>query len=1774
MGINTLMEHLNTIWGQDGAANLIRALRQDDLVWTYVCDEAGLRKVIDTCGNELEAWTPARIAISAIGDGKLARRLSAEPMVALDGDLRQTAVQTYEDVRKKGRFPVDLREAGLLGLALRERRRLTGSWKGLSDELVTAPSGVRSLNPRVWKTAITCLVGYIRDPQELLQELSGAKTRQAGLAWLLHVYIAHHGEHIKMRKAVEASILTAQVSFQLAFLKALWQTGFVDDARRLAAVCLERQPEITDPVSRGSFLDTSAEKLAGQLLSFQQLAALHHLAGNPAQANAAIELARKTLQYWDTGLTIQQTTLPDIEAGAHRSVALLEQIKGLPNVSSGFAGQVGKMFASTKQSEVDAGFLDLDLPDPILKIFKSDRVYAGKQKHMAREIALASANRLLDSLRDEQESVSEDFNLLWEPALLIEALMRMNLHQAAAQIADQLIANAPADASLLAVGCKAHANAGSLRRAYDLAEMIYALDQSDVNHLRLLATLSEQLSSWKDAFQYRKHILEAEKTEMVDDQIAYANAAMEAGEIDVAITCCEGLLAGNADLGPAHGLMGIARRKQGRFDEAGMHLNRATLVSPEVDRWWIALAELYDEQGDGKAAMDALKTAALAVPESARVHYELGAKYLENGQNAEALSHLKLAAAANPEDGQVAFKLSKAFHALGHLAEAKNAIEPLREKWAVDPSVAYEYGCIALDLGDVKGSLPALEIAAHSGQVEPIWLETLAQVLMNERTSIPAQAMTSRLQRAVELLEKAVALQPDHYHIKLSLAEAMRRSGNLAEAYELYQELAESQEVAWQDFLWKVQHGFGMTAIAMGQVESGIALLREASQNQPNDLMVLQDLTQACLDAQLNQDAEEAAEKALELAADDQQNLDWFAQVMLRLGKPGRSAEALRFAIELTPEKTDLRVRYAQLELENGAVESAREALANLCEMEDVDRSILRKAAYLHLRMQDYPQAIETLEKAVMVAEEPEYELLFELAQVYEKNGRIEDALRTIEQVSDACRDIKLAIFHADLLARQERYQSAITVAEKGVRHALESVDCGCETLLNLYNRLANWQRVLGNVASAYEQAEKALEQAPDDIGQRFLVAELAVALLQDKKAMKYALQPFEAANLILGENGLRLASLSAFLAIDDERIEDAQDLLVVCKSVDASDPWGLVLEARLAALNGDIVNAETVLLEAIEQLRNKKKEERSLQPWAARAAREAYRWDVAFGLLRDYQMRFASEHRGAYEMSIALVEAGEAKRICDELKIKSHAPAWETAGDFDQFERAFASIEGFLMPEEVIRWNTRAKLAQHPSFDTLQAFSMVAKRASDSATTMMGLRAIDQAAEAMEVGGEQAGQSTVLLQKMLALTDVDLEKSMQFGGAIVSSQPNHPLLLVAYARLAEKHGKNDVALDAIETALELWPDEELWQAWAARLAYDVGDMKTSIGHWQKALALQPEGAVYAAELGKVLFENGDYPLAEELMRKAISQNPDDAESWLTLAQTQAATGKSEQAIESALLASQNDPYDVHGFILASKIAQEMGSISAALQYARSAIQRKPNDIQAIVNLSQILRKQGAVAESLEVIERSMQEQVLCRELLIEHARLLNMIYGPTAAVEAVNKLTEAYPDDADILALHATVQAELGDLKNAERAAFRSLRINPNQPNLALTLGKMTRKAGQLDQAVHILSQAVSLDPHNVDVYLELGQTHYERREHGKALEMYKYAIKIAPQDPRGYYQAALIMKDTKDYVGAESMLEQAAKFAPEDLQVHRQLVGVMALNLIHKSQEAKTAL
>jgi len=221
-----------------------------------------------------------------------------------------------------------------------------------------------------------------------------------------------------------------------------------------------------------------------------------------------------------------------------------------------------------------------------------------------------------------------------------------------------------------------------------------------------------------------------------------------------------------------------------------------------------------------------------------------------------------------------------------------------------------------------------------------------------------------------------------------------------------------------------------------------------------------------------------------------------------------------------------------------------------------------------------------------------------------------------------------------------------------------------------------------------------------------------------------------------------------------------------------------------------------------------------------------------------------------------------------------------------------------------------------------------------------------------------------------------------------------------------------------------------------------------------------------------------------------------------------------------------------------------------------------------------ILIRQGQLRDALTELNRAIEEIPSEWELKFERARLIGELQGASAAQDLLQKLVVEYPRNEQILWYFAQTCMKTGKIKLAEQSALQALKLNPQNVEIHRLLADVFKDQGQLDRAVFHLSEAVRLQPSHLETYLKLAEVYSGRREFSKALEIYQQAIQINSQDYRPYYYSALVLRDGKDYPGAEVMLRKAAELAPEDVNIRRQLGAIIALNLVHHGQEAKSCL
>lgn len=1788
-----LFHELGRVLPEGDSVLVLSALRQDSLVWQSLEDPDFFSAVLECAGSQPALWSPGHLALLALGDSRTPEVLSAGTMPLLGQPLQEKALSMYQYAQRTGTPPASIRDAGLLALALRERRRLTGSWHGLLQEILPKPGQPESFYS-IWGTPLAVLYSLVPDPEEMLRNLLPKTALRVPVEWITHTQLCQpvsDQDHLQIFTQLMQGL---PVTLQLTQLRSLGLHGRESIAAALADRLLMAHPAFTSLRAPVKSQDLDLAALSNRALALQQMGSFYQISGDRVQALSLFSAAEKALGQWLAGLYLQRLDLQIGEGLAEtRDLMSSSQMAHMAEAAGWLKDELGVVLLSHPYAASLIDQVDIDSTSAFLHLKRAYQL-ADREPAVARDLARQSANTLLEEIRRSGIPFSGEFVYAWHPRDPLQILLELDLPDEALRLARALLGVRPNDSGLLQCISKICERLGMLKQAIRFAQTLVALTPDRSEGRRLLGHLYSVSGDWEKSFAEWEKVLEIASPPTVDDRLTCARAALKVDRVENAVELCEHVLSEDPNHGSAMGLMGQALIARGEHQQAVDYLVRATHLAPEALDPWLCLANLQQEMNEPQRALDTLRAAVTAVPEATEAHLALGQMCLTRGLPAEALPHLKKAFLLSPGSEQAALYYGRTLRELGHASDARAVLERHQANWASCPELAYEYAQIMLDLDDAESALPALETALRGGCPVLDGYLLYAKILMGEyRTSSEnwsPELVSARMQQADQALRRILEIDPDNLEASFLMADILRERGQLDEALELYRSLGEMTHASKPELRWRIQWGLGRTALSLDQVDIALASLKEACQLKPGLFALHRSLAEASLRANLPQEALDAAANALQISPDDVDVLIWYADFVAGAGDKHKAVEALERAVQLDPCRADLFVGLAHLQLSSGDLNAARVSLQSLLEMETATRQDLRRAAQIYMRLEDTASALACFELALKIdsdadaPESPAESLHFEVAQLQERLGNLEAALEFSQSVlDDSPESLPVYLFQSGLLARLDRPQAAQALLERALRIAggddEESASSLVKStmLVEIHERFTRLMLQEGNLPAAMYHAEKALSLYPEGASQdyramlSYRAADLALALLQIERAagIVRSIQPADdespLALLRLGKSGVDLLCLLVEIALHHDQLDQLSEWIEKGLSHSPDHPRLLAAKVRLLVRQKD----QTAARQAFDSIRD---QNHSL--WYAEAALELQQWTLAVEVFEQYVQAYPGEARGHFGLARALVISAEQQRFCQLLGCRSNAPGEQSLSEArrKQFEEAIRAVGLMVNAGETGRWQARGLAVFSPSMQNTRALATTLIMPEDNAALVAALRQVNSPVAAVQVARRSSEHPGVLLQLALCYLDNPGEEGISAAEQAVAADPNQPLAHVALALIAQRSGNTARAIQCYEAALAIWQNEPDWHEAVSDLYMQEGDIKKCTAHRKQAQDLEPDNAGYAYKFGEACLADGAVSEAVYWLEKSTTLDPQNANVWLALAEAYRTADRLSQALEAARQASRLDSTSAEGLLAAGEIALSMGEADQALEFARSAVRREPDKPAVVLFLSNVLVCSDQVKDALDALEGVPPAVKADFPVAFERAKLIHRLHGPQAVMEVLEKLAKDYPEEPGLLNMLAQVQAECGELRSAERYAFKALRLDPNQPELTLMLGRLQRRDGQLDQAVHLLSDAIRMDAENLEAYLELGSVYQERREFQHALNIYRQAIRVAPEDHRAYYQSGLILRDSKDYSGAESMLRRAADLAPDNLAIRRLLVGVIALNLVHNKQEVST--
>ena len=307
------------------------------------------------------------------------------------------------------------------------------------------------------------------------------------------------------------------------------------------------------------------------------------------------------------------------------------------------------------------------------------------------------------------------------------------------------------------------------------------------------------------------------------------------------------------------------------------------------------------------------------------------------------------------------------------------------------------------------------------------------------------------------------------------------------------------------------------------------------------------------------------------------------------------------------------------------------------------------------------------------------------------------------------------------------------------------------------------------------------------------------------------------------------------------------------------------------------------------------------------------------------------------------------------------------------------------------------------------------------------------------------------------------------------SSQPRDVDVLCALAALARRRGEPEEAIQWLEEAAEIAPDEpvvvgnlgnlyrasgELDRAVScyrrvltsvpdSLAAYNnlglalkaKGELDEAVDVYRKALAIDPDSAEVNSNLGVVLLEQEKPGEAEAALRKALQTRPDSIEVRTNLGSALRALKRREDAVEvfRDVIASAPDHAEAHNNL--ANTLRELGRLDEAIGSYLGALRVDPDNPRTLANLATAYAALGKYDRAASVIARAA--------ALTDVDRTLERRFGGSGASSGsearLRSTPESERDDVRILEGVAWVHFLLGEDEEARRYYERVLALKPD---------------------------------------------------------------------------------------------------------------------------------
>ncbi len=404
------------------------------------------------------------------------------------------------------------------------------------------------------------------------------------------------------------------------------------------------------------------------------------------------------------------------------------------------------------------------------------------------------------------------------------------------------------------------------------------------------------------------------------------------------------------------------------------------------------------------------------------------------------------------------------------------------------------------------------------------------------------------------------------------------------------------------------------------------------------------------------------------------------------------------------------------------------------------------------------------------------------------------------------------------------------------------------------------------------------------------------------------------------------------------------------------------------------------------------------------------------------------------------------------------------------------------------------------------------------SATTVLARHADKQAAlqATQRLVGRYAGNphAWMALCRIAVLAE-QLDVALDAVNHALQLEPGLPLAIILKAQVLVRQGNNAEATRVLHDAVQEAPDNvDLLFAYG-RMLLDAEDLEGARQQYARVVKLDPEypGGLYSLALLEL--ETEQYKAGEQHLKELLKQNPHDQNAYYYLGYAVHEQGRYDKALEWYLKVNTGD-YWSQALMRAVQIMVDNGDIGRMREHMREVRQKNSERaIEYYLIEGQGLTDAGLHQESYDLYATALEYSPQHDDLLYAYALAAERIDRLDIAEASLRQILMHDPENVRTLNALGYTLADRTD-RHEEALAYisKAYMHKPDDPAIIDSMGWVHFRLGDLEKALFYLRQAWE-KLQDGEIGAHLGEVLWVSGERDEARRIWDESRKIMPDNP-----------------------------------------------------------